>query len=81
MNYELFGLSNRVRNICFKMGLLEREQIAAAIKDGRLNPKTTNSMLLYGWKAHIELHKWLGLPRPRRAKPRLKMCPHCGGKL
>jgi len=76
-----FGLSVRAANCCSNANLINREQIAAAIKDGRLHPKNTTGCRNYGWKSHIEIHKWLGLSEPQRAKPQLKTCPHCGGKL
>lgn len=76
-----FGLSVRSANCCNNANLMNRAQIEAAIKDGRLHPKNTVGCRNYGWKSHVEIHRWLGLPEPQRAKPQLKVCPHCGGKL
>lgn len=76
-----FGLSVRATNCCHNANLMNREQIEAAIKDGRLQPKNTVGSRNIGWKSYVEIHKWLGLPEPQRAKPQLKVCPHCGGKL
>jgi hypothetical protein len=53
------GLSIRVKNVCRNAGLKNREEIAAAIKNGQLHPKKS---LHYGWKSHSEILIWLGLP-------------------
>src|ERR1041385_6575087 len=62
-----FGLSVRAANVCNHANLLNRSQIEAAIKDGRLHPRNTVGCRNYGWKTHREIHKWLGLPEPRAA--------------
>ncbi len=64
--HRYFGLSVRAFNCCNNANLLNRDQIAAAIKDGRLHP---NNIRNYGWKTHVEIHKWLGLPEPQGSKP------------
>jgi hypothetical protein len=79
-NEPYFGLSTRTANICERGNLITRSQILEAINDGRLHPKN-KCYRLYGWKAHVEIHKWLGLPEPQQDRPRLKVCPHCRGNL
>jgi hypothetical protein len=76
-----YGLSVRAKNCCKNAGLMNRSKIEAAIKDGRLHPMNKKGCQNYGWKSHVEIHKWLGLPEPQRAKPPLRVFPHCGGKL
>lgn len=74
------GLSMRAANCCINANLMTHAQIEAAIKDGRLHPNN-RFCRNYGWKTHEEIHNWIGLPEPERYKPRLKVCPHCGGTL
>jgi len=75
-----YMLSYRASNICKDAGLENRSQIEDAIKTGHLHPKS-KFFRNYGWKSHIEIHQWLGLPIPEQDRPRLKVCPHCQGKL
>jgi hypothetical protein len=75
-----FMLSFRSANICENAGLKNRSQIEDAINTGHLHPKS-KFFRNYGWKSHIEIHQWLGLPIPQQDRPRLKVCPHCQGKL
>lgn len=90
----LFGLSTRATNCCRDLGLENRKQVEAAIKDGRLKPDKTpwngnpfkahkedRGPRKYGWKTHVEVHKWLGLPEPQQRSARQAVCPHCGGSL
>lgn len=75
-----FMLSFRSANICKNAGLENRSQIEDAIKTGHLHPKS-KFFRNYGWKSHIEINQWLGLPEPQQDRPRLKVCPHCRGNL
>jgi hypothetical protein len=79
-NEPHFGLSTRAANICERGNLITRSQIFKAIDDGRLHPKS-KFFRNYGWKSHIEIHRWLGLPKPKKDRPRIKVCPHCQGNL
>ena len=74
------GLSVRAANCLNNRNLVTRDQIMEAVKNGTLHPKNRNTRN-YGWKSHAEVCKWLGLPEPQKSKPRLTVCPHCGGKL
>jgi len=78
-NNPYYGLSVRAANCVNNANLMTRAQIAAAIKDGTLHPRNVHRCRNYGWKTHVEIHKWLGLPEPQKRRP--KICPHCGGKL
>lgn len=78
-----YGLSVRAANCCNNRNLMNREQIAAAIKDGSLHPRASAHVRNFGWKSYKEIHKWLGLPEPVKTVRvyTVKVCPHCGGKL
>jgi hypothetical protein len=78
-----YGLSVRTSNCCNNRNLMNREQIAAAIKDGTLHPRASAHCRNFGWKSYKEIHKWLGLPEPVKTVRVYvaKVCPHCGGKL
>ena len=67
-----FGLKTRTSNILKMLNLNNREQVADARKDGTLSLRNHG----YGWKTHLEIHKWLGLPEP--VKGGRKICLHCG---
>ena len=75
-----FMLSFRSANVCKNGGLRNRSEIEQAIKTGHLHPNS-NFFRNYGWKSHIEINQWLGLLEPQQDRPRLKVCPHCQGKL
>lgn len=76
-----YGLSTRAINICRGANLLNREQILEAVKDGRLTTKGRPRYRNYGWKTHVEIHKWLGLPEPIKSHRQPVKCPHCGAIL
>ena len=78
-----YGLSVRTANCCNNKNLMNREQIAAAIKDGTLHPRASARCRNFGWKSYKEVHKWLGLPEPVKTVRVYvaNVCPHCGGKL
>ena len=42
------------------------EKVRAAIKSGKLHPKSKQRPSRYGWVTHIEVCKFLGLPHPRK---------------
>lgn len=77
------GLDVRLANCLWNMNIESREQALEAYNSGRLRPGKRGPRN-YGWKSHKEVAKWLGLPEPQKAAPRVylaKTCPHCGGKL
>jgi len=44
------------------MNVTSREEAMVALKKGLLVP--SKSIRNYGWKSHLEVCKWLGLPKP-----------------
>lgn len=64
------GLSVRAGTVINNLNLRNRGEVLAAIKDGRLHPRRTRH---YGWKTHIEICRWLGLPVPLKRG----QCPRC----
>lgn len=77
------GLGVRPSNCLWNMNIESREQALEAYNSGRLRPGKRGPRN-YGRKSHKEVAKWLGLPEPQKAAPRVylaKTCPHCGGKL
>ena len=44
------------------------EKVRAAIKSGKLHPKKEPRPHNYGWVAHVEVCKFLGLPNPRKGQ-------------
>jgi hypothetical protein len=72
------GLSVRVANCLNWMDVKSREEALQAFTSGRLKPGKEPRN--YGWKSHVELAKWLGLPEPQKPvfipKPPM-ICPHC----
>jgi hypothetical protein len=75
-----FGLSCRATNCCRNANLMNRAQIMAAIKEGSFHPKIKNSRN-FGWKTYLEIHKWLGMPEPKRSDPWIRICSHCGNMV
>jgi len=51
-----YGLSNRAARCCINLGLLNREQIANAIKNYTLHPCRCRH---FGWKSYDEVLNWL----------------------
>ena len=77
------GLGVRAANCLNNCNINSREEALEAYQSGKLRVGKRGP-LNYGWKSHKEVAKWLGLPEPQKAAPRVylaKTCPHCGGKL
>lgn len=75
-----YGLSPRAANCLNNAGLLTRDQILAAAKTGKFDPRRKAPRNL-GWKTYIEIFHWLGLPPPTKGSGvwYTITCPHCGG--
>jgi hypothetical protein len=87
------GLSTRTSNCLSNLSLVSRDEIKRAIESGKLRPgshkinddkhdqrRIRNGWLNargYGWKSHVEVCQWLGLPAPEKSKKAVT-CPHCG---
>lgn len=59
------GLSNRACNCLERARVTSRDDAKEALSDGRLRPGKRPQQ--YGWKTHVEIHEWLGLPAPSLA--------------
>ena len=78
------GLSVRAANCLWSRDIKSREELLAMYNSGRLRPRKRGGVRNFGWKSYREVAKWLGLPEPQKAPPKIrvpKTCPHCGGKL
>ena len=71
-DYEMYekefeGLSVRARNCFFLHGdgeYDEAEEVIEAINSGKLHPKSRERPRNYGWRVHIEVCQFFGLPDP-----------------
>ena len=60
-----YGLSERTSNCLRNADINSKEEALEGLKNGKINFRM-NGTKNYGWKCHIELHKWLGLPEPKK---------------
>ena len=78
-----YGLSQRTSNCLRNADINSKQEALDGLKNGKINFKM-NGTKNYGWKCHLELHEWLGLPPPEKQKipeKQKRKCPHCGGDL
>jgi len=81
-NHWAFGLSTRTNVILCAMGVNSLREAKSRFKE--LNPFSKRKPRGYGWKTHVELARFLGLPEPQKRKPSVfvgKVCPHCNKSL
>lgn len=76
--YEYDGLSARASHVLERLQLNTKEDTRRAILEGRLAVENGayQGARCYGWKTHVEVCRWVGLPAPVKARTVL-VCPHC----
>jgi hypothetical protein len=80
------GLSVRAANCLHNIGATNKKKAMKAMIEGRLMPPRKGHGGVprnYGWKTHLEVREWLGLPeyKPPSKKVWASVCPHCGKNL